>query len=66
MSPGFKDALNDDYSFATLKAARKIHFKPFDLSKVGVYGSAEWKERAKMSAQQLDLFKEIAKVRLKK
>lgn len=66
MSPGFKDALNDDYNFASLKAARKIHFKPFDLSKVGVYGSAEWKEKAKMSAQQLDLFKEIAKVRLKK
>lgn len=66
MSPGFKDAQNDDYSFASLKAARKIHFKPFDLSKVGVYGSAEWKEKAKMSVQQLDLFKEIAKVRLKK
>lgn len=66
MSPGFKDALNDDYSFASLKAARKIHFKPFDFSKVGVYGSSEWKEKAKMLAQQLDLFKEIAKIRLKK
>lgn len=66
MSPCFKDVLNDDYNFASLKAVRKIHFKPFDLSEVGVYGSAEWKEKAKMSTELLEQFKKISKARLKK
>lgn len=62
MAPGFKDIANDDFSFISLKAVRKIHFKPFDLSKVGVYGSVEWKEKAKMPAEQLKRFKDLAKV----
>lgn len=66
MDPGFKDAVNDDFRFASKKAVRKIHFKPFDLTEVGVYGSSEWKEKARMPEESLELFREIAKVRLKK
>lgn len=53
MDPGFKDAVNDDFRFASMKAARKIHFKPFDLTEVGVYGSSEWKEKARMPEESL-------------
>lgn len=66
MNPGFKDAINDDFSFISLKAVRKIHFKPFNLSEVGVYGSTDWQEKARMSTEQLKLFEEISKVRLEK
>lgn len=64
--PMFTDAVNDDYSFRSMKNIRKIHFKKWDYTKVGVYGSDEWKNKAKMSDKLLKEFKEISGIRLKK
>lgn len=66
MDPLFRGVETDDYRFASLKAARKIGFKPFDYSKAGVYGSDSWREKARLSPQTLDAFKKAATVRLKK
>lgn len=65
-NPLFKDAKADNYEFASLQAVRKIKFKPFDHSKAGVYGSAEWMEKARLSAETLKAFEEAAITRLKK
>ena len=40
-----------DFRFKNKSVIRKIGFKPFDYSEAGVYGSEEWKEKAKMSPQ---------------
>lgn len=64
--PLFVDAANDDYRFRSKKAIRKIRFQPWDYSQVGVYGSEEWKNKAQMSQELINEFKQIAKVRLKK
>lgn len=47
MDPCFKDAEAGDFTFTSRKAYKKIGFIPFDLSRVGVYGSEEWVDRAK-------------------
>lgn len=47
IDPHFKDPHGGDFRFSTLKSARIIGFKPFDYSQAGVYGSAEWKRRAR-------------------
>lgn len=64
--PMFVDAQNDNYRFASTKAAKKIQFKEWDFSKVGVYGSEAWKNKAKMSEKSLEEFTGISKLRLKK
>lgn len=63
--PLFKDPLADDYSFTSLKAVRKIGFKPFDYTKAGVYGEKAWVEKARLSQQTLDDFKQKSRERLK-
>lgn len=63
--PLFKDPLADDYSFTSLKAVRKIGFKPFDYTKAGVYGEKAWVEQARLSQQTLDDFKQKSRERLK-
>lgn len=62
--PLFNDVENDDYTFASRKNIRKIGFKPFDYSKVGVYGDKEWREKALLSPQRMELFKKLAAIRL--
>lgn len=52
--PHFRDAKNGDFSFASLKSVRKIGFRPFDTSSVGVYGSDEWKAKAALPQSVLD------------
>lgn len=64
--PLFMDAENDDFRFRSMKAARKIGFKPWDFSKVGVYGSDEWKDKAKMNENDIKVFEEIRKERDRK
>lgn len=53
-NPNFRDASNGDFRFMSLKAARKIGFKPIDTSSVGIYGSEEWKSKASLPQSVLD------------
>lgn len=46
--PMFRDPEAGDFTFRSLKTARRIGFVPFDYTQAGVYGSAEWKERARL------------------
>lgn len=54
--PYFKDLKAFDFTFQKRKNINRIKFKPFDYSKAGVYGDANWKEKAKLSAETLRLF----------
>jgi hypothetical protein len=44
--PKFVDPDHDDYRLQADSPAPKLGFKPFDFSKAGVYGDAEWVKRA--------------------
>ncbi|MBR4755382.1 MAG: right-handed parallel beta-helix repeat-containing protein [Bacteroidales bacterium] len=59
--PMFKDPLHGDFTFKSLKTARKIGFKPFDYSKAGVEGDAAWKEKARMAQEDLDEFVRVVR-----
>lgn len=48
IDPKFKNSLKYDFRFKSKKSYNKINFKPFDVSKAGVYGSKEWKEKAEL------------------
>lgn len=63
--PMFKDPLHADFTFRSLKTARKIGFVPFDYQKAGVYGSDSWKEKARMPKEEIDAFKQIIQSREK-
>jgi len=58
-NPGFVDAENYDFRLKSRFVARKIGFEPFDYDKAGVYGSAEWKNRAVLDSCRIDLFEKI-------
>ncbi len=45
--PMFVDPASFDFHLKSNSVAKKIGFKPFDYSKAGVYGSAEWTQLAK-------------------
>lgn len=63
--PLFKDPLHGDFSFSSLKTARKIHFTPFDYRKAGVYGSDAWIQKSKMSGDEINAFRQIVRDREK-
>ncbi|MGE5419412.1 MAG: right-handed parallel beta-helix repeat-containing protein [Chloroflexota bacterium] len=49
--PGFVDAAAFDFRLKSGSVAKKINFTPFDYSKAGVYGSAEWIKLAKFDPE---------------
>lgn len=57
--PQFTDPQNGDFTFKSKRVVKKIGFKPFDYSKAGVYGSAEWKEKAKLDDALVQRFRAI-------
>ena len=59
--PYFKDPYNLDFSFKSKKTIRKINFKSFDYENAGVYGSEDWKQKAKLSEKRKELFLRIIK-----
>lgn len=59
--PMFRDPLHGDFTFKSLKTARKIGFKPFDYSKAGVVGDASWKEKASMTPEELEEFRRVVR-----
>lgn len=64
--PLFKNPLGDDYTFLSIDNVSKIGFKPFDYSKAGVYGTKEWKSKAELHPDVLNLFNRRSKIILKK
>ena len=59
--PMFNDPLHGDFTFKSLKTARKIGFKPFDYSRAGVEGDQAWKEKAKMKPEEIEEFRRIVR-----
>ena len=59
--PMFKDPLRGDFTFKSLKTARKIGFKPFDYSEAGVFGEDSWKERARMRPEEIEEFRRVVR-----
>ena len=57
--PLFVNPAAYDFHFKNLSVARKIKFNPFDYTRAGVYGSAEWKKLAEFDP---DLAKEFDKI----
>ena len=57
--PYFKDAISYDFTFENEKNIQRIGFEPFDYSKAGVYGSAEWKDKAKLAESILNNFDKV-------
>ena len=57
----FNDPLHGDFTFKSLKTARKIGFKPFDYSRAGVEGDQAWKEKAKMKPEEIEEFRRIVR-----
>lgn len=63
--PLFVDASSDDFHFVSNRHIRKIGFKPFDYTQAGVYGSEEWREKARLDAGIAEAFRQAALTRLK-
>ena len=59
--PMFNDPLHGDFTFRSLKTARKIGFKPFDYSRAGVVGDEAWKAKARMKPEELKDFRRIVR-----
>ena len=59
--PMFKDPLHGDFTFKSLKTARKIGFQPFDYSRAGVEGDEGWKSKAQMKPEELEDFRRIVR-----
>jgi parallel beta-helix repeat protein len=54
--PHFTDPHNGDFHFTSTDNVKKIGFVPFDYTQAGVYGSQEWKDKAKLSPEILKQF----------
>ncbi|PWJ57982.1 parallel beta helix pectate lyase-like protein [Dyadobacter jejuensis] len=63
--PNFRDAPNYDFTFKNKKTIGKIDFKPFDVSKAGVYGSADWLGKSKLPPSILEDFDKVVEENLK-
>ena len=61
--PGFRDVKARDFTLTPSRLLKKIGFKPFDYSQAGVYGSAEWKEKARLDPRLERLFEEVVTTR---
>lgn len=54
--PMFRNPQAGDFTFRSLKTARRIGFVPFDYTRAGVYGSAEWRAKAQLSTEVTEAF----------
>ncbi len=63
--PKFVDTAGFDFRFTSKSAIRKIHFKPFDYAKAGVYGSEEWHAKADIPQAMKEAFDATVEKNLK-
>ena len=61
--PGFVNPAVGDFRLRSGKIAKRIGFKPFSLDNFGVYGSEEWKGKAAMPQERLEVFDRIVRER---
>ncbi|GAB3661389.1 hypothetical protein GCM10028791_35860 [Echinicola sediminis] len=54
--PHFVDPENYNFEFKDRKTVRRIGFKPFDISSIGVYGDRDWVEKAQLPEAVLRSF----------
>jgi hypothetical protein len=59
--PLFVDPGKYDFHIRNRSMLKKIKFKPFDYSKAGVYGNAEWTGKATMPAALEKKYDELEK-----
>ncbi len=64
--PNFKDAPNFDFRLKINKSTQKINFEPFDYSKAGVYGSADWKVKSQLPEHIIEAFEKAVEANSKK
>lgn len=64
-NPGFKAPEKFDFTFVNDSAIKKTGFIPFDYTKAGVYGSREWKDKARLPEERHREFVNIIKGREK-
>ncbi len=55
-NPEFANPATGDFTPNNKRMMKKIRFKPFDFTKAGVYGSDDWKKRARLSNELLQAF----------
>lgn len=61
--PMFRDPAAGDFTFRSLKTARRIGFVPFDYTRAGVYGLPEWKAKARLDDAVTDAFDQAVMAR---
>ncbi|MBR4995124.1 MAG: right-handed parallel beta-helix repeat-containing protein [Alistipes sp.] len=64
IDPMFIDPKAGDFRFKSRRAIKKIGFEEFDYSEAGVYGSDEWREKAKMPTALIEAFDKATLPRL--
>jgi hypothetical protein len=57
----FNDPRHGDFTFRSLRTARKIGFQPFDYTRAGVEGDEAWNAKAQMKPEELEDFRRIVR-----
>ncbi|GAB3314416.1 hypothetical protein GCM10027299_02510 [Larkinella ripae] len=57
--PGFVNPEGYDFRLQNTEVVQRIGFKPFDYSQAGVYGSAAWKNKARLDSEVAQEFDEM-------
>lgn len=64
--PLFTNPLQDDFTFRSPKAVKRIGFQIFDYREAGVYGDKAWREKAQLPKEIEDAFVEQVARNMKK
>ena len=60
-NPMFKDPYEGDFSFTSMRNAKRIDFQPFDVSTAGVTGTRAWRKLATMRREDTERFKAVVR-----
>lgn len=62
--PGFEDPAHYNFDISNQSVISKIKFNPFDYSKAGVYGDAQWKKRAEFEPSRAAKYDQLVSIRI--
>lgn len=57
--PRFADPAKFDFRITNRKMIRKTGFKPFDYSRAGVFGTADWIKKAQLDPERVQAFNQL-------